>query len=311
MSMKTKQLITIILAVGLTITIITSFILSKQKGVSNTKDIVIKGSDSEFNLIMLLSTEYKKTHPDVLFDITGGGSAKGVEALLKNETHIANASRSLTDEEINEVEKNKIDLHSFIIAGDAVAIITHRHVGVDSLSLDQLKSIFRGDIKNWKEVGGVDLPIVIYGRDENSGTYHYMMRRLLLESFPTGISKFAHNYQIIEKVESENGAIGYVSTGAITDRNGKPYTRVWPVSISIEGGRACSPFDKQSIKYGEYPLTRALYQYVRKDADDKILNFIKFELAPQQQEALEKHGYFPVSPIQEQINKKNGIEVLP
>jgi phosphate transport system substrate-binding protein len=309
--MKTKQFIIILFAVGLTITIITSFILLKQKGVANTTDIVIKGSDSEFNLIMLLSTEYKKAHPDAIFDITGGGSAKGVQALLKNETHIANASRSLTDEEISEVDTNKFGIRSFIIAGDAVAIITHRQVGVDSLSLDQLKSIFRGDIKNWKDVGGVNAPIVIYGRDDNSGTYHYMLRRLLLETFPTGVSKFAHNYQIIEKVESEEGAIGYVSTGAIIDRKGKPYSRIWPVSISIEGGRACSPFDIQSIKYGEYPLTRALYQYVRKDAEPKILDFIKFELEPKQQLALEKHGYFPVSPIQEQINKKNGIDVLP
>ncbi len=309
--MKRKQISILLLVVGLTVTIITSFILTKRKGIANTTDIVIKGSDSEFNLIIFLSGEYKKAYPDAVFDITGGGSAKGVQALLKNETHIANASRALTDEEISEAEANKIDTRSFIIAGDAVAIITHRQVGVDSLSLDQLKGIFRGDIKNWKEVGGVDLPIVIYGRDENSGTYHYMLRRLFLDQFPTNVSKFAHNYQIIEKVESEKGAVGYVSSGAIIDRNGKPYTRIWPINISIEGGRACSPFDIQSIKYGEYPLTRALYQYVRKDVDSKILDFIKFELAPQQQLALEKHGYFPVSPIQEVINKKNGIEVLP
>jgi phosphate transport system substrate-binding protein len=309
--MKRKQFIVLLLMVCITITIITSFILSKRRGIANTTDIVIKGSDSEFNLIIFFSTEYKKTHPDVVFDITGGGSAKGVQALLKDETHIANASRSLTDTEINEAETNKINMNSFIIAGDAVAIITHRQVGVDSLSLDQLRAIFRGDIKNWKEIGGVDLPIILYGRDENSGTYHYMLRRLLLEQFPTGVSKFAHNYQIIEKVESQQGAMGYVSTGAIIDRNGKPYTRIWPVNISIEGGKACSPFDIQSIKYGEYPLTRALYQYVRKDVDAKILDFIKFELRPEQQLALEKHGYFPVSPIHEVINKKNGIEVLP
>ena len=78
----------------------------------------------------------------------------------------------------------------------------------------------------------------------------------------------------------------------------------------IEGGRACSPFDAQAVKYGDYPLTRPLYQYVKKDANSTILDFIKFELAAEQQLNLEKHGYFPITPIHQTINKKNNVLAL-
>jgi phosphate transport system substrate-binding protein len=278
-----------------------------KMGLDNKTDIVIKGSESEFNLIIFFSSAYKKTHADINFDITGGGSGKGIEALLKNETHIANSSRSITDEELKEADKNNLNIAPYIIAGDAVAIITHRAVGVDSLSLDQLKSIFNGSVKNWKEVGGLDLPIVIFGRDNHSGTYHYLLNRFQLTNFPSGTSAFSYNYQIINQVETQKGAIGYVSLGAITDLRGKPYHGVWTVSMYIDGGRACSPFDIEAVKYGDYPLTRPLYQYAKKDANSTVLDFIKFELAPRQQADLEKHGYFPITPIHQVINNKNSV----
>jgi len=305
MKLKTPHFIAI--AAG-SLMAIAAFMFNNPKakmGLGNKTDIVIKGSESEFNLIIFFSNAYKKTHPNVNFDITGGGSGKGIEALLKNETHIANASRSITDKEINEAKSNDINLASYIIAGDAVAIITHRAVGVDSLSLDQLKSIFNGSVKNWKEVGGLDLPIVIFGRDNHSGTYHYLLNRFQLTNFPSGTSAFSYNYQIIKQVETQKGAIGYVSLGAITDAYGKPYHGVWTVNMYIDGGRACSPFDVQAVKYGDYPLTRPLYQYVKKEANSTVLDFIKFELEPEQQANLEKHGYFPITPIHQVINKKN------
>jgi phosphate transport system substrate-binding protein len=277
----------------------------------NKTDILIRGSDSEFNLNMYLSSEYKKLHPDINFDIMGGGSSKGIRALLKNETHIASSSRAIADDEIAEAERNKLNIASYIIAGDAIAIITHRAVGIDSLSLEQLKGIFSGSVKNWKEVGGADLPIIICGRDNNSGTYYYMLKRLFLNKFPPGTSSFAHNYQIIKQVEAQKGAVGYVSLGSITNTEGKPYNHVWTVNIYIEGGKACSPFNREAVKYGDYPLTRPLYQYVKKGADTKVLDFIRFELQPEQQACLEKHGYFPITPIYDAINKKNAPETLP
>jgi len=306
MKLKTPHFIAI---TAVSLIAIAAFIFYNPKAkinADNKTDIVIKGSESEFNLIIFFSSTYKKLHPDINFDITGGGSGKGIEALLKNETHIANSSRSITDGELKEADRNNLNIASYIIAGDAVAIITHRAVGVDSLSLNQLKSIFDGSVKNWKEVGGLDLPIVIFGRDNHSGTYHYLLDRFHLTNFPSGTSAFSYNYQIINQVETQKGAIGYVSLGAITDLRGKPYHGVWTVNMYIEGGRACSPFDIQAVKYGDYPLTRPLYQYVKKEVNSTVLDFIKFELRPEQQLNLEKHGYFPISPIHQAINKKNG-----
>ncbi len=213
----------------------------------------------------------------------------------------------MTYEEIAEAYSKGLDPVSYIIASDVVAIITHPEVGLDSISLSQLSKIMHGDIQNWKDVGGSDLAIKIYGRDDNSGTKYYLLQRLNFSKFSNLHVNFNNNKDVIEAVGKEKGAIGYVNLGSIINKEGKPTSNIWAMNLYTEGISSCSPYEKERIKNSEYLLTRPLIQYINKKSDEKIVDFIKFEIEEEQQQHLERHGFFHISEIQVNMNTKNGL----
>ena len=282
---------------------------SKSREHENPKNnfpvIKIKGSESELNLTKFLTDEFKKKYPEVLIDLSGGGSGVGIEALINDEIQIANSSRPISEAEFIKGEKKGVVLVQVIIALDAVAIITHPETGIDSLSLIQVKEIFKGTIKNWKELGGSDIPIRIFGRNNNSGTANYLKRRLMIDDYSKEIIIKNENSEIIESVKNQKGAISYVSRGSIMGVNGKPNSSVWAVNIYYDGGKAYSPYDLEAVKSGEYSLNRPLYQYVKGLPKGICFDLIQFELENNQQQNLSLHGYLPISAIHKTINKKN------
>lgn len=276
--------------------------------VASENKIIIKGSDSEVNLLRFLTEEFKQTHPELKFTIEGGGTSKGIESLINKETDIANASRLITEEELKRAKEKGVEPIPYIVASDAIAIITHPSVGVDSISLMQLSKILSGEIINWKYLGGDDLPIKIFGRNDNSGTKHFLQRTLNCNTFSTFHMNLNGNKEIIELVSLERGAIGYVNLGSIVNKEGKPTDKVWAMNLYIENTlSACSPYEMERIKNAEYPLTRTLIQYVNKNTANKVINFIQFELEEEQQIKLEKHGFFRINDYQRNLNLKHGF----
>jgi phosphate transport system substrate-binding protein len=269
--------------------------------------IRLKGSESEMKLMNFLLEKYQQRHAGIKFSLEGGGSGPGIKALINGEIEIANASRGITDDEISQANANKISPVPVIIALDAVAIITHSRVGIDSLSITQLSKLFNGEIKNWKEIGGLDLPVVIFSRDENSGTHHYLKNYFHISNYAPGTHFFADYTGIVDAVSKQPGAIGYVNLGSIYDANEKPVSNVWVAGIYVEGSPAYSPYQVEYVKNGEYPLTRPLYQYVNISASGAVKDFLKFELSDEVQLHLEEHGYFPIRPVHRTINAKSGF----
>lgn len=267
----------------------------KQNSEKEKKIITIKGSDSELNLLKFFSNEYKANRPEVSIAISGGGTAHGIKALIDRETDIAIASRLITKEELEQARVNGITPVPFVIAQDVVAIITHSKNGIDSLSLSQLADIFSGKIKNWKELKGEDLPVKIVGRDKQSGTRYYLKDKISIKEFPSNYIELKNNTEIINMVCKEIGSIGYVNVGSIVDQAGKPTNKVWAMNLYIDNNSACSPYENQRIKYGEYPLVRPLIQYTNGKPSNQLLEFINFELLEKQQASLEKHGYLKIN----------------
>ena len=270
-----------------------------------TATIKIKGSESEFNLIKYIGSEFNKKNPDINIVVAGGGSGDGIEDLLQDNIEIASLSRPVNNDELEVAERKGLVLVPIIIALDAIAIITNPQNGVDSLSLTQLGKIFNGTITNWNEVGGSNLLIKVYGRKSNSGTRQYLRDRLMISKYADNVIAKKGNDEILEIVKKEKGSIGYLSLGSIIDTNGKPYGGIWAVNTYYEGGKAHSPFEMEAIKSGEYPLVRPLYQYLIGFPKGNILDFIQFELSSTIQREIEQHGYFPINPIHKTINGKN------
>ena len=123
--------------------------------------LVIKGSTTVLPIAQKVGEAFMKQNPDVELSISGGGSGNGIKAIIDGTTDIADASRFIKDKEVKlAIEKGSYPV-PFRVAYDCIIPIVHPSNNVKNLSLDQLKGIYKGEIKNWKEVGGPDLKIVV------------------------------------------------------------------------------------------------------------------------------------------------------
>ena len=110
----------------------------------NRNTIIIKGSDTELPMVQDLAKLFRKNNSEITIDITGGGSSDGIEALINNETDIANSSREIKASEIARAKLNGVNPTPIMFSVDALAIITHSKLGIDSLSTEQMMKIFSG-----------------------------------------------------------------------------------------------------------------------------------------------------------------------
>lgn len=267
------------------------------------------GSETELGLLRDLATEFmQQSHNEnLLIEVTGGGSRDGISRFIKGEIDVANASSLMTEEELMMAKNNGVEPLQAIIAMDAIAIISHHSIGVDSLSISQVRDIFNGSIKNWKEVGGPDRPITIYGRDNSSGTCEYVRNHVVNGDYCPSIVALETNEEIVNKVIQDKNAIAYVSVAFIMDENGKPHSDIWVNYIYIDGDRAYSPYEMSAVESGQYVLSRPLYQYFDGLPTGATRQFLDFCLSQDGQDNVRRHGYFPITPYQEGVNRHHGI----
>lgn len=272
------------------------------------KMIQIKGSDSEVNLVQKLAEEFMKKNPDVNIAVTGGGSGTGIAALINRTTDIANSSRELNPKEEEAFKKAGIQPFRVVFATDGISVIVHPENPVDKLTLEQLGKIFKGEIKNWSEVGGPNLAISLYGRQSNSGTFVFFREFVLKGDYSPHKKMMNGNAQIVEAVQRDKAGIGYVAVGYVVDHKGevKPGIKILSVAKDAQS-EAYSPKIMENVMTGKYPISRPLNQYLAGKPSGKILDFIRFELSPEGQEIVRKQGFFPVQKEWMEFNKKQGI----
>jgi phosphate transport system substrate-binding protein len=269
--------------------------------------IVIKGSDTEFELVSEFARIFAERE-GVIIDVEGKGSSSGIEKLIEGKIDIANSSREMTESEIRDARQNSVEPVQAIIATDAIAFITHPQLGIDSLSVVQLKQILSGHIINWKELGGPDLPIKIYGRNTKSGTYKFIQNRFVRETgFVKTMIQLESNKAIINAVKKDPAGIGYVGTGFIMEKDGRPTADIWALYLYTEGDKAYSPYETRAVNNGDYPVIRPLYQYFNGQPAGVVKSFLEFELSEEGQKIAREFGYFPISSFYESLNKENGI----
>lgn len=277
------------------------------KAIIRKNTIIIKGSDTELPMVQDFCSAFKQENPETVFNVSGGGSGIGLEALINNETDIANSSREMRLVEIIRAKKNGVNPVPIIFSIDALAIITNSRLGIDSLSTEQLTKIFSGEFSNWQQVGGPDLPIVIYGRDSLSGTHAYLKDHFIKAPYSAKINIMRGNAHIVDAVQNNLAGIGYAGVGFLMDANGKPNGKIWAMPVYKKGSPAYSPYQIAAVKKGHYVLTRPLYQYINGKPGTKIYDFIMSELTLKGKQIIKEHGYFEIHEPQAEINKLNGL----
>ena len=134
-------------------------------------DLVINGSTTVLPVVQKATEAFAKTNPDVHIALSGGGSGNGVKALIDGLTNIAMSSRDIKGSEVKLAEQRGVKPYRTAVAVDAIVPVVNNANTVKDLTQEQLKAVFEGKIRNWKEVGGKDAPIVVVSRDSSSGTF--------------------------------------------------------------------------------------------------------------------------------------------
>ncbi|MCA5004996.1 substrate-binding domain-containing protein [Sphingobacterium bovistauri] len=256
-----------------------------------THSIKMKGSDTEVNLAVNLAEKFTEIDPDFSIAISGGGSGLGITSLLNDQADIANSSRPLSDEEVEQFKEKNIELKTVVFAEDATAVIVHKDLPLSEIDLETLGKVLDGKIENWNELTEVDMPINIYGRQSSSGTYSFMKKKLKVEFAPKA-KEMTGNAQIIEGVKADKSGIGYVGAGYLSpESEQKQGVKVLKVKKTAQD-TAYSPVDKYAITNNLYFFQRPLYQFILKKSWDKVKPFIDFEIGEKGVGIIREHGYY-------------------
>ncbi|MCX8195264.1 MAG: PstS family phosphate ABC transporter substrate-binding protein, partial [Candidatus Micrarchaeota archaeon] len=174
------------------------------------RQVKITGSDTMVVLVQALAEEYMRENPQKRISVSGGGSGVGIAALQSKSTDIAMSSRDMKASEIEAAKANGVFPKRIAIAYDGISIFVHPSNPVNELSVEQLRAIFKGEIKNWKEVGGPDAPISPYSRESSSGTYDFVKEHVLGGADYAPNTKYiAGSALLVESVSQDKTGIGY------------------------------------------------------------------------------------------------------
>ncbi len=250
--------------------------------------ITIKGSDTMVILAQRWAEKYMGTNSDVKIQVTGGGSGTGISGLINGTTDICNSSRPMKASERDKLKERYNTLGIEVkVAKDGLAVYVHESNPVQTLSLEQLNLIYTGKVTNWKDVGGPDAKIVVYGRENSSGTHVYFRDFVLKgKDYTASMQTMPGTAAVVNAVAKDKLSIGY---------GGAAYaTGVKFVKVSTKTGAAGYEPNMETIKAGNYPITRYLYFYVKSKPTGAIKQFIDWVLSPEGQAVVSEVGYFPV-----------------
>lgn len=276
----------------LALAILAAFSMNLIGNAQEKKGIEIKGSDTLLEVVQALAENFsKKTKIPV--NVTGGGSGTGIAALINGTTDICNSSRPMKEKEIADAKAKGIEPLEIKLGVDAIAIVVNAKNTVKSLTLEQLGALYRGEITNWKEVGGNDAAVSLYGRQPNSGTFDFFKEHILnKKDFAQSKKQMNGNAQIVDALKTDVNGVGYVGIGYVLSQ-GKALKGVKIIPIKGKDGKDYSPTDKKAVFEGTYPISRYLYQYVNMNGLDKrIKDFIQFELSNEGQKIIEKADFY-------------------
>ncbi|MDJ0733913.1 MAG: PstS family phosphate ABC transporter substrate-binding protein [Nostocaceae cyanobacterium] len=248
--------------------------------------------------------ELKYTDP-----ITGvPGSSTGIKMVLKNQLAFSQSSRSLKVEEYQEAKQRGFSLKEIPVALDGIAIAVNPNLDIPGLTIAQLKDIYTGQVTNWSQLGGSNLPIIPYSRrPEEGGTVEFFYENILGEEKFAGNIKFIPTTtEALRKVAKNTGGIYYASAPEVVGQCG-----VKPLPLGRKSDQLVPPYQKPLIPptqcpqkrnqlnpevfiSGEYPITRRLFVIVKQNgqtdqqAGEAYANLL---LTNQGQELISKAGF--------------------
>jgi phosphate transport system substrate-binding protein len=250
--------------------------------------ITIKGSDTMVLLGQRWAEQYMAKVLGSTIQVTGGGSGTGISALINGTTDICQASRSMSAAEKTSLrDRYNTPGVEIPVARDGLSVYVNAANPVKELNIDQLRLIFTGKITNWKEVGGSDSKIIIYSRENSSGTYVFFKEHVLKNAdYSQRAQSMPGTAAVVNAVAKEKNGIGY---------GGAAYAKgIHVLNIKKDAESPAVEPNLAHVQDGSYPLSRPLFFYIRNKATGDIKAFIDWVLSSEGQQIVTKVGYFPI-----------------
>ncbi len=250
--------------------------------------VSIKGSDTMVILGQRWAEEYMGKNKEAQIQVTGGGSGTGISALINGTTDVCQSSRAMKPAEKTKLRDRYGTTGVEIpVAKDGLSIYVHSSNPLTEISMPQIKEIFTGKLTNWKDLGGPDQRIIVYSRENSSGTYVFFKDVVLAgRDFSPRAQTMQGTSSVVNAVSKEKFGIGY---GGAAFAKGIKILKV----KKDDAAPGIEPTEA-TVKSGEYPLARPLFFYVRNKPAGDIKEFIDFVLSPDGQGVVTKVGYFPL-----------------
>jgi phosphate transport system substrate-binding protein len=250
--------------------------------------ITVKGSDTMVLLGQRWAETYMAKHAGTTLQVTGGGSGTGISALINGTTDICEASRSMKADEKSKLrERYNTTGVEIPVARDGLSVYVNANNPIKELTMDQLRLIFTGKVTNWKEVGGSDGKIIVYSRENSSGTYVFFKEHVLKNAdYTARAQSMPGTAAVVNAVSKEKNGIGY---------GGAAYAKgIHVLLVKKDAGSPGVTPDLAHVQDGTYPLARPLFFYLRNKPAGEIKAFVDWVLSPEGQAIVSKVGYFPV-----------------
>jgi phosphate transport system substrate-binding protein len=249
------------------------------------QSLQIDGSTTVGPIGTAFAEYFMKTYPDIQITVKATGSGDGAAALIDGRCDIAMMSRFMKpDAEFKKAVEKGVYPVAHTIALDAVCVVVHPSNPVKELTTEQVRDIYTGKIKNWKDIGGPDLDIVAITRDTSSGTYEVFHELVMKkQDMAGGIETVNSNPQAQARVKTTKGAIGYVGLGFVDEVKTLKIDNVLPT--------------KQTIVNGTYPIARPLYLFTNgyPKLGSPAYKFCTFYLTETGQKIIEEKKFVPLT----------------
>jgi len=249
----------------------------------DAKKIVVDGSTTVGPIAKAFAEYYMGKHPDVNITVSESGSGNGAKGLINAACDVATMSRAMKNSELKAAQDAGVLPIEHVVAMDGIAMVVHPSNPASDLTLEQVRQVYTGKIRNWKELGGPDRPIVVISRDTNSGTYETFETLVMNRQKMAGnVEYVGSNGAIRQRVMSTEGAIGYVGL-AFTEG-------VKPLSAGGVEPTHETVLDKT------YPIARPLYMYTngRPKEGTPLFEFIGIAASEEGKKIVEATGFVPL-----------------
>lgn len=250
--------------------------------VEERRTISVTGSTTVLPVGQAAADAYMDKHAYDEILVSGGGSGGGIKAVGEGTADIGMASRDISAREKEQYPT----LIEHVVAVDGIAVIVHPSNTVTTMTMAKLKAIYKGEITNWKELGGADRAIVPVGRDSASGTREFFYETVMnKEEFVRTQQELNSNGAVKQTVAQTPDAIGYVGLGYLDGT-------VAAVTMDVNGNLVAPSIE--SVKDKSYPIARGLNMYTRGQPSGLVKEYLDFLMSAEGQAIVAKQGFVPV-----------------